>query len=174
MGSLYKRKNSPYWWIRIYVNGQRKYFSTKTKEKSKARRILNVVEGKVAFTNILEKMRGSINDFHPAAGGDNKNNCWIKKRWNFLNTRERQAVIFTLFKGRCYYCGRKVRIPLKRDKQFKPDRCVIDHKVPISGGGADTLDNIVLACHECNQRKSEKHADEFINEIIHSIKIEQD
>lgn len=51
-----------------------------------------------------------------------------------------------LFDGCCAYCGEY----LGKNKQ-------IDHVVPISKLGADTLDNIVFACQSCNTSKGNRN-----------------
>lgn len=51
-----------------------------------------------------------------------------------------------LFDGCCAYCGEH----LGKNKQ-------IDHVVPISKLGADTLDNVVFACHSCNTSKGNRN-----------------
>lgn len=51
----------------------------------------------------------------------------------------------SLFDGCCAYCSE----PLGKNKQ-------IDHVVPISKLGADTLDNIVFVCHSCNASKGNR------------------
>lgn len=48
-------------------------------------------------------------------------------------------------KGRCYYCGEKV------SNDFH-----IDHVIPLSRGGTDSPDNLVITCPTCNLRKSSK------------------
>lgn len=56
--------------------------------------------------------------------------------------------------GRCWYCG----------KLFGPDRDdrpTKEHKLPLSRGGPDTLDNLVAACRGCNHRKGSLTLDEF-------------
>lgn len=50
----------------------------------------------------------------------------------------------------CYYCG-KVGGKLE-----------VDHKIPFSKGGKDTLDNLVTACRRCNRQKKDKDFEEFI------------
>ena len=50
----------------------------------------------------------------------------------------------------CQYCGKK----------FPPD-LEVDHIVPRSRGGTDRPDNLVAACHDCNQRKGNMTATEF-------------
>lgn len=45
---------------------------------------------------------------------------------------------------RCRYCGR----------QIGPRSVLhLDHVIPVSRGGADTLENLVVACEGCNRRK---------------------
>lgn len=51
--------------------------------------------------------------------------------------------------GRCYYCD---------------DTLVlyhIEHKVPLSRGGIDGLENICLSCAPCNKKKYTKTEEEF-------------
>ncbi len=53
------------------------------------------------------------------------------------------------FNRKCCYCG-KENIPLE-----------IEHIIPKSRGGSNRIDNLGLACHECNQKKGNKTAEEF-------------
>jgi len=50
---------------------------------------------------------------------------------------------------KCAYCG-KTNVPLE-----------IEHIVPKSRGGSDRVSNLTIACHECNQRKGNRTAEEF-------------
>lgn len=50
---------------------------------------------------------------------------------------------------KCAYCG-KADVPLE-----------IDHIIPKSRGGSDRISNLTLSCHECNQRKGNRTAEEF-------------
>ena len=45
--------------------------------------------------------------------------------------------------GNCHYCG--FHLPFKLTE--------IDHKLPKSKGGTDHIENLVLACANCNRRK---------------------
>jgi 5-methylcytosine-specific restriction endonuclease McrA len=47
--------------------------------------------------------------------------------------------------ARCHYCG--VRQKLRR--------LTIDHVIPSSRGGSNTLTNLVLACEACNHAKAD-------------------
>ncbi len=51
--------------------------------------------------------------------------------------------------GRCALCG--------RDSQF----LAIDHIMPLSLGGSDSLDNLQVLCASCNVRKADKPPSEF-------------
>ena len=53
-----------------------------------------------------------------------------------------------LWGGRCAYCGE--RAPLE-----------IDHRVPLSRGGTNSIDNILPACGPCNRRKHAMSEQEF-------------
>ena len=52
--------------------------------------------------------------------------------------------------GTCHYCK-------KRSSRFvklaHPRRATLDHLVPRSQGGFNTIENMVIACRPCNDRK---------------------
>jgi 5-methylcytosine-specific restriction endonuclease McrA len=52
--------------------------------------------------------------------------------------------------GKCFYCG------IKLNKKYH-----IDHVVPLSRGGSNFIDNIVLACPSCNCSKGNKMLHEW-------------
>ena len=55
-------------------------------------------------------------------------------------------------KGRCYYCAALLdSTESKADSAFHP---TFEHVVPLSKGGKDHPDNLVVACFNCNQRRS--------------------
>lgn len=49
----------------------------------------------------------------------------------------------------CIYCG-----------EAKP--LTVDHKIPLTRGGTNNIENIVPACASCNSRKGTKTAREFL------------
>lgn len=53
---------------------------------------------------------------------------------------------------RCFYCGTKL-LPANR---------TLDHKIPLSRGGANIIKNVVPACRPCNQRKMKLTTKEFL------------
>jgi 5-methylcytosine-specific restriction endonuclease McrA len=58
---------------------------------------------------------------------------------------------------RCHYCGIECS-PLKRPSQ----RITKDHRIPVSRGGSDAIENIVVACRGCNSEKSNMTEDEYL------------
>lgn len=58
------------------------------------------------------------------------------------NRRRRIAQFFQDFPN-CYYCGTRLTIENRS----------LDHFIPRSKGGIGSLDNLVTACKDCNQKK---------------------
>lgn len=57
--------------------------------------------------------------------------------------------------GRCFYCGKELN-----------DKYDLDHKTPKSRGGTDWPENLCCACEQCNHRKQEKTAEEFMEYLV--------
>ena len=57
----------------------------------------------------------------------------------------------------CYYCGLQCR------RWPNHMRITKDHKLPVSRGGSDAIDNIVVACKRCNSEKSNMTDEEFLS-----------
>ncbi|MEK7483435.1 MAG: RNA-guided endonuclease IscB [Planctomycetota bacterium] len=66
-----------------------------------------------------------------------------------LQGYEVREYLLEKFKRLCAYCG-KGNVPLE-----------IEHIVPSSRGGSDRVSNLTLACHNCNETKGTKTAEEF-------------
>jgi 5-methylcytosine-specific restriction endonuclease McrA len=60
----------------------------------------------------------------------------------------------------CVYCGLKFEVPKDWDRISGIHNgeiwLEIDHVIPISKGGADTIENKQALCQKCNNKKSNK------------------
>jgi 5-methylcytosine-specific restriction endonuclease McrA len=67
-------------------------------------------------------------------------------------------------KGICFYCGKEgySKIQLLDGRTSWWPNLVMDHKIPVTRGGSDAIDNIVGACEACNRNKRTMTADEYI------------
>jgi 5-methylcytosine-specific restriction endonuclease McrA len=55
----------------------------------------------------------------------------------------------------CRWCGiQTVRLTPALGEQQRPDQLTIDHVVPLSENGGNGVENMVIACYSCNQRRS--------------------
>ncbi len=60
-------------------------------------------------------------------------------------------LIYVETAGKCIYCGR----------DLSREEATLDHIVPKKGHGGKNRDNLVCACHECNNQKGAMTAREF-------------
>ena len=56
-----------------------------------------------------------------------------------------RARVLERAKGCCEYC--------LSQEQYSPDSFAVEHIIPLSRGGANTLENLAFACQGCNNRK---------------------
>ena len=63
--------------------------------------------------------------------------------------------------GHCFYCRARMWLTSPdelglRQRSARPYQCTAEHLVARQDGGKDTPDNIVAACHVCNQRRHKR------------------
>ena len=72
---------------------------------------------------------------------------------------------------KCSYCKiqlldvtgfSKEDIRLNQDSRYYP---TVDHQIPLSRAGADHIDNMVISCDDCNQKKGDRTPEEFEQNI---------
>jgi hypothetical protein len=63
--------------------------------------------------------------------------------------------------GLCFYCGIKIE-GLKRDEASIYVLGTTDHAIPVSKGGLDIPENLVIACFPCNIAKRDRTPAEFL------------
>lgn len=62
---------------------------------------------------------------------------------------------------RCYYCQCKLQPQYFTYNDKSRRKGSIDHMIPVSRGGTHDLDNLCLACVNCNQLKGDMTDKEF-------------
>lgn len=72
-----------------------------------------------------------------------------------IYSKERREMIYTKYNGRCALCGRKIKI----------EDMTLDHIVPLSMGGAESMENLQATCQPCNQFKSNSLPEDFIDRL---------
>lgn len=153
MASIYKRGNI--FWICYRYGGKSFDESLKTKNK------------KIALYKKLEtenKLNTGTMHVPDLAVIHNKihTNPWIITRWGNMNDKERQAILFFLFNGRCFHCQTELRLPLTNQRNVaKKLMLIMDHAIPFSCGGSDMPNNLIASCYECNLKRSQTSIEEF-------------
>jgi 5-methylcytosine-specific restriction endonuclease McrA len=57
---------------------------------------------------------------------------------------------------KCHYCNCAIhREPMKVNSIQKPKQATVDHMHPLGKGGSDSVQNMVLACSNCNDEKGD-------------------
>lgn len=57
--------------------------------------------------------------------------------------------------GKCAMCGQKIQYI----------NATVDHVIPISKGGKNSVDNMEVMCYVCNQMKRDQFKDDFLEHI---------
>jgi len=73
-----------------------------------------------------------------------------ERRRRLISYKSRYEIL-TRDKYRCLKCGKSASDGIRLE---------VDHKIPFSKGGSDTIDNLQTICHVCNSGKSNRFADE--------------
>jgi 5-methylcytosine-specific restriction endonuclease McrA len=74
---------------------------------------------------------------------------------DFLQVSSRREAIHARERGQCFYCLRR----------FVARGRVLDHVVPRARGGSNSYRNLVSCCVECNTRKGETVAEDFLRTL---------
>ena len=100
------------------------------------------------------KLPGKCKGYYPYDTED-ITGCNVKKRRKTYSKEERK-IIYDKSKGRCELCGQRLLL----------ENMTLDHIVPLSMGGEDSMDNLQVLCYDCNQLKSNILPDDFMDRII--------
>ena len=81
-----------------------------------------------------------------------KKKSTVKRKSFSPNERK---IIYRKTKGHCYLCGEFVDF----------DSFEVEHKVPLSKGGTNNLNNLFCSCHCCNTIKHDIYPQDFMDKI---------
>lgn len=81
---------------------------------------------------------------------------------DFLGKRELREAIHAREGGRCFYCLRRVTAATRG----------IDHIIPRARMGRNGYRNLVSSCAECNSRKGERRAEDFLRWLYREGRLE--
>ena len=71
------------------------------------------------------------------------------------------ASVLAKTRSECAYCGVDLRYDPEIAEYIPYQPWHVDHCIPLSRGGTDTLDNLLPSCAECNRRKGARTIEEF-------------
>jgi hypothetical protein len=74
---------------------------------------------------------------------------------DFLQNTTLRKAIHARERGQCFYCMRRTSTAVQ----------CLDHVVPLARLGSNSYRNLVSSCIECNSRKGEKPADDFLRRL---------
>lgn len=87
-----------------------------------------------------------------------------------MDERLRRRLLYPAFEreqGKCFWCERPTSIEARETlSTCHPDQAAatVDHIVPRSKRGGNTLGNVVLSCFSCNGERGNKDAEGFLYE----------
>jgi CRISPR/Cas system Type II protein with McrA/HNH and RuvC-like nuclease domain len=125
--------------------GQKK----KTYDRNKEWRKHNVLANKLSECKYRTRLQNSCADFKRWTKGGRRKN--VSKSFE-----TKEAVKQMEQNPYCYLTGRKIDFT-------NPSSYHLDHKIPVSKNGGDSLDNLGLCCAEANKAKSDMTPEEFID-----------
>lgn len=83
---------------------------------------------------------------------------------DFLRTRPLRHAIHAREDGRCFYCLRPITCK----------RWCLDHVVPRAQSGRNSYRNLVSCCVDCNSKKGERPAEEFLRSLYRERRLNDD
>lgn len=73
------------------------------------------------------------------------------------------AAKYRLTAHKCYYCEAPIVYVKQNKGQKQPDNLrTIDHRIPVSRGGKNELQNYVECCNKCNSEKGQLTETEYL------------
>ena len=107
--------------------------------KSRANNVINFIKKYKKLINIDKVMIENVS-FDTAQMSSNTKLYGVKYQQGPLYQTKLRSYLFKKYNGRCVYCGAKAT--------------ELDHVIPRSNGGTNSVYNLVASCKSCNKKKS--------------------
>lgn len=151
-----KKKNQENYRLKYLeeIRAKSRIYSRDNKDKARLREIQKRLNNPVQYKAIKKSKR--FNYLELCAYHSQKRRCEKKGVATDYTFQE----LTTTFNGACFYCN----MPIVRRKSERTNSLPLahlDHYIPLSKGGLNTLDNVVWACQPCNNKKGAKLPEEF-------------
>ena len=91
-------------------------------------------------------------DYHPSKAERDVDRGYARRRWALNNNPGLRQAIRDRDGDNCRYCGVEVNWSDRKGRAGG----TYDHVVPVTRGGTDDLENIVVCCRGCNNRKGDR------------------
>ena len=120
-----------------------------------------IIENAQTFCSVNVAMRkklrapGKCRGYYPYDTEDIACGCVSKKKRKTYSKEERK-IIYDRSDGRCALCGQRLLL----------ENMTLDHIMPLSMGGGDSIENLQASCSVCNQFKSNILPDDFMDRVI--------
>lgn len=89
-----------------------------------------------------------------------------KAEFNCRLTRARAAKrqrLWVAQDGKCHYCERETILPKQGMKNSGGQLATLDHIITQTEGGTDSLNNMVIACSDCNNKRGDLPYEYFVH-----------
>lgn len=78
-----------------------------------------------------------------------------KRKSAGVHTPDDIALLYKSQRGKCWWCGKPVG-----------ESYHVDHRIPLSRGGSNAVENLCITCPECNWRKYDKLPQEWNGRLL--------
>lgn len=114
---------------------------------------------RVSFPTTVNDLADYANDRPKRLGKKFEKKMYNIYQWIYIRSRLSEAQ-----NHRCCWCFR-----LTTETRNRKDSATVEHYECKSLGGSDDLDNLVMACHDCNQKRGIKSPEEFLASLHEKI-----
>lgn len=104
----------------------------------------------------LEEYTIAIKEKHNSYASIRRNKNKTRRNKNKARRINKKRTVMQKTLGRCFYCNEK----------FPASMITIDHFIPKSKGGTNSIDNLVPACRDCNHDKGTEDGEKFKSKLM--------